>query len=299
MPELGDIGDADDIHAPLASQLSDWDIAVRYHDFKRDKYIKKDPKLRDALRSHSVHTIISRAKSIIQTLARKDPESLRPALNWNEVLQFESVDLDATLEESPLISVASIPLEVSDYWIRAPEKKPRPILIVTDTSLSMNGEKLALTAVALAVVFLQFPDDPIGMIAFENEARILKQPDERITLEVLIERFLDVPAQGYTHLERGLKSALQMTFRMDALRLSKPARTLLLTDGKYTAGRDPSYLAKHFRFLDILRLGQERSAKPFCEDLARAGHGMAFHIPDIELLPFTMYETVKRIMMSV
>src|SRR5262249_43358466 len=150
------------------------------------------------------------------------------------------------------------------------------------TSLSMTGEKLALTAVAIAVVLLQFPEDPVGIVAFENEARILKRPEERITLQELLERFLDVPAQGYTHLEDGMKASLKLVQSTSGGTSSRLPSTVLLTDGKYTAGRDPAYLAPRFPHLAVLKMGTERASMDLCRELARKGHGMVREVSDLE-----------------
>jgi Mg-chelatase subunit ChlD len=157
----------------------------------------------------------------------------------------------------------------------------------------MTGEKLALTAVALAVVLLQFPDDPIGIVAFENEAKVLKQPEERISISELVERFLDVPAQGYTHLEHGMRAALQLSRSANATSRSRRTSTVLLSDGKYTAGRDPAYLAPKFSHLVVLKMGRERASLELCRELANRGHGLLREVADLENLPEVMYGVVK------
>src|SRR5262249_54073557 len=150
--------------------------------------------------------------------------------------------------------VGEYPLTGADLWMNYRVHRKQPLVITVDTSLSMTGEKLALTAVALAVVLLQFPDDPVGIVAFENEAQVLKRPTEQITLQQLVERFLDVPAQGYTHLEDGMKAALKLVRSVDLGSQGRPPSAVLLTDGKYTAGRDPAYLAPKFPHLVVMKM---------------------------------------------
>lgn len=208
------------------------------------------------------------------------------------------IDLDETIESSPL-AVASVlddrsdtALTEHDVWISYNVKRRQPVVLSVDTSLSMTGEKLALTAVALAVVLLQFPEDPIGIIAFENEAKVVKRPDERISVHQLIERFIDVPAQGYTHLEDGMRAALALV-RSASGGQSRPASTVLLTDGKYTAGRDPDYLAPRFPHLIVLKMGKEKASHELCRVLAHKGHGVLREVGELEALPTVMYGVVK------
>jgi Mg-chelatase subunit ChlD len=169
-----------------------------------------------------------------------------------------------------------------------------PIVLSVDTSLSMTGQKLALTAVALAVVLLQFPDDPIGIIAFENRAIVIKRPEERVSLQQLIERFLDVPAQGYTHLEDGLRESLRLVHGLR--HQGRRPSTLLLTDGKYTAGKDPAYLASRFPHLVVLKMGREKASQGLCRELARKGNGHVEEVIELESLPDAMSETVRSLL---
>jgi Mg-chelatase subunit ChlD len=187
----------------------------------------------------------------------------------------------------------SIIPRAEDLWMEFQTVRDQAVVLSVDTSLSMTGEKLALTAVALAVVLLQFPDDPVGIVAFENDARVLKSPEEKITIEELLARFLDVPAQGYTHLEAGMKSALTLLRHVGEGRSRRPPSCVLLTDGKYTAGKDPAYLAPRFPHLVVLKMGDERSSHGLCEELAKKGRGALREVGDLEGLPEAMYGVVK------
>src|SRR6185312_12130139 len=119
------------------------------------------------------------------------------------------------------------PITDQDIWMSYTLHRRQSIILTVDTSLSMTGEKLALTAVALAVVLLQFPEDPVGIVAFENSAQVLKRPAERLTIQQLVERFLDVPAQGYTHLEDGLREALRQVRSLEGASAGRPPSTVL------------------------------------------------------------------------
>lgn len=205
------------------------------------------------------------------------------------------IDLEETIENAPWAALGTRRSSVreEDIWMEYRTTREQPIILAVDTSLSMTGEKLALTAVALCVVLLQFPEDPVGIVAFENEARVLKQLDERISTEELIARFLDVPAKGYTHLEAGMKAALRLLTSISAGRSRRPATCVLLTDGKYTAGKDPAYLAIRFPHLYVLKMGDERSSQALCEELAHKGRGALREVGDLEGLPAAMSGIVK------
>lgn len=283
-------GDADP-ELDLA-QSSGWDVATRYHEFKAQKKLTS-AQIR-ALRSVSAEAVLARAREILSSVTR--PSAIFSALQSELPPGAESVeiDLDETIDSNLPLGAAP------EIWMSYQSRFTQPLVLTVDTSLSMTGEKLALTAVALAVVLLQFPEDPIAIVAFENEAIVLKRVDETLTIRELVERFLDVPAQGYTHLEEGLLKALELARSIEkntggvttGLK-GRRTSTVLLTDGKYTAGRDPGYLAGRFANLVVLKMGAERASLPLCRELAQRGSGTLREVARLESLPQVMYGVVK------
>lgn len=288
-----DLGD-EDLEIELAS-ASSWDIATRYHEFSSKAALKNRAA---QLRRISAEAILERARETLGSIVHPVVQRAAP---WSEIpggAEDAEIDLEETLENSPLgiataLGRASHPLAAHDVWMNYRIHRKQSVVLAVDTSLSMTGEKLALTAVALAVVLLQFPEDPVGIIAFENEAKTVKRPEERISLQQLIERFLDVPSQGYTHLEDGMRAALRMVRGGNLQGLTRPPSTVLLTDGKYTAGRDPAYLASRFSHLVVLKMGEERASYELCREMAHKGRGRLQEVPDLEVLPGVMYDVVK------
>jgi len=281
--------DEDDLATELAS-ASAWDVATRYHEFKSKK--SSQSVVRE-LRRLSARAILERAQAVMGSVVHPVDQRIAP---WPEVpgdVASPDFDFDETLENAPLAMSGLAPVTAQDIWMDYTVPRRQSVVLSVDTSLSMTGEKLALTAVAIAVVLLQFPDDPVGIVAFENEPKVLKRPDERISLQLLLERFLDVPAQGYTHLEDGLKGALALVRTAGTAGQSRPPSTVLLTDGKYTAGRDPAYLAHRFPHLVVLKMGKERASLELCREMAQKGHGVLCEVGELEALPNIMYGVVK------
>lgn len=287
----------DDLFSELTS-ASGWDIATRYHEFKTKPSIKGNRKLGDQLRAISTRAVLQRAQKVLGSVARPTDHHHGVLSEMPSDALLAELDLEETFENAPWVALSKdrksklLP-RAEDLWMEFQTTRDQAVILSVDTSLSMTGEKLALTAVALAVVLLQFPDDPVGIVAFENEAKILKYPDERISVEELIARFLDVPAQGYTHLEKGMSSALKLLRSIHSGRSRRPPSCVVLTDGKYTAGKDPAYLASRFPHLVVLKMGDDRSSYPLCEDLAKKGRGALREVTDLEQLPEAMCAVVK------
>ncbi len=272
---------------------SSWDIATRYHEFKTKPSLKKNEKLADHIRKISARAVLDRAQAILGSIVRPMDRKLGTLDSIPPDASEVEIEIDETIENSPFVALGKAVARNEDLWMEYQVRRGQAVILSVDTSLSMTGEKLALTAVALAVVLLQFPDDPIGIVAFENESRILKSPDERISLEQLIERFLDVPAQGYTHLESGVRTALELVKNSKSLGIHRPPSAVLLTDGKYTAGKDPAYLASRFPHLVVMKMGNERSSRELCREMAKKGSGALREIDHLEALPQAMYSVVK------
>ncbi len=281
--------EADDGEMLDAGVSSAWDVATRYHEFKAKPSLKK---VAHHLREISTEAILEKARSVLGSVVHPTKVDLSP---WDSVpasAEGVELELDETTEGAPGILRGDV-VSASQLIMEYRTRRVQPVIIAVDTSLSMTGEKLALTAVALAVVLLQFPEDPIGIVAFENRPQVLKLPSERISVRELMARFLDVPAQGYTHLESGIQEALRLVGETEARGGGRPPAVLLLTDGKYTAGRDPAYLAPRFRQLNVMKMGPEKSSLPLCRDLAHRGGGSLREVAELESLPAAMYGVVK------
>lgn len=281
------------IRSSQAMELgSDWDIACRYQDL-RDLDLSREEIAR--LRSVSAQAVIERAQQVIGAISHPRRQV---TLSLDQVSYLEEeyeVDLDSTFEESPLLGQVGQLVRLEAIWVTLRQKRNFPLVICVDTSLSMTGEKLALTAVAIAVVLLQFPDESISIVAFENRAEVLKRSDEKLSIPQLLQRFLDVPAKGYTHLESGLVEALNQTQAITRRDARLRPCTILLTDGKYTAGKDPAYLASRFLNLSVLKMGQDRSSRELCRELAQRGGGSLKEISDLKEMPQAMYGFVKEL----
>jgi Mg-chelatase subunit ChlD len=290
LPPESSLNPMDDEMSDDLASASNWDIATRYHEFKSRPSMKTMAK---RLRKLSVDAILARAQEVLGSVVHPVEQRTSPWPDLPAQADQPEIDLEETIENSPL-GVARLTLEPQDIWMEYNVHRKQPVVLSVDTSLSMTGEKLALTAVALAVVLLQFPDDPVGIVAFENEAKILKRPDEKISIAQLIERFLDVPAQGYTHLEDGMKASLKLVYAARSVSGgSGLPSTVLLTDGKYTAGKDPAYLATRFPHLVVLKMGKERASLELCRELAKKGHGALREVGELDALPTVMYGVVK------
>jgi Mg-chelatase subunit ChlD len=268
----------------LKSLLTDWDVAVRYHDLKAKL---QSPRLHRRIAEISVREILLRAQGILGALVHSRTSGVAPLQEVPSGAEGVELDLDATLENS-------LP-ERLEPWMSFKRARVEPVILCVDTSLSMTGEKLALTAVAVAVVLLEFPDDPVGVVTFETEPHVVKGPNEQITIPEMVKRFLEAPSKGYTDIEDGLLAALKQVSEISSLGFQRPASVVLISDGKYTAGKDPSYLADRFPHLQVVKIGTDRSSQLLCHELARKGRGGLREVADMKDLPQALFNLVKEL----
>ena len=200
------------------------------------------------VRSSAIRAIIQKALATMGAVQR--PYDLRSA-PWSAHPQ-EEFDLEASLEEDPALNT---------LVVERREPKRAEVIICIDTSLSMTGRKLALTAVALAVLALQLEPEDYAVIAFESDANLVKPLGRRLQLDHVLEKFMEVPARGLTNIEAGLKMAQKQAL---SGKLPKKA-VILMTDGRYTAGKNPDYLVKSLPRLHVVQTGNPWSSPRFCQ----------------------------------
>ena len=250
------------------------------------------------LRAAGAAAIVRRARKVLGAVVHPTRSAQSP---WTETpidaTRIE-IAIEETLEAAPLAFApgSRAALAPADVVVDFERRRVQPVVLCLDTSLSMQGEKLALMGVAVAVVLLQFPEDPVAVIGFDDVAHVLKRADERIPAEALIERLLDVPGRPYTNLGAGLGRALEMAQRATRSSRGRPVSTVLVTDGKYTAGADPAPLATRFAHLTVLKVGADRAGLPLCRELARRGHGSVREASRLEGVPLAMYGAVQELL---
>jgi Mg-chelatase subunit ChlD len=253
---------------------SEWDKALHYHELKK----RLDDVRRAKVRAAAIHAIIGKAMATMGAVSR--PQVLKSA-PW-EVHPEGELDLEATLDEDP---------SLEQLLVEKREPRRAQVIICIDTSLSMTGRKLALTAVALAVLALQLDPEDLAVIVFESDANVIKPLGVRLSLYQLVEKFMEVPARGLTNIEAGLLLAEQ-----EARKGKLPRKAvILMTDGRYTAGKNPESIIPRLPCLHVVQAGSPWSSPRFCKGLARLGGGKFLRVAQLEHLPKALYALVSGI----
>lgn len=201
---------------------------------------------------------------------------------WGKQMYGE-LDLEHSLEEDP---------HLENLSVESRETRRVEVIVCLDASLSMTGKKLALNAVALAVLALQLDPDDLSIIAFDGRAHLVKPLLEKKTVYEILEKFMATPPHGLTNIEDALKMAASQAQKGH---LAKKA-VILMTDGRYTAGNNPEYLVPQLPRLHVVQTGNPWSSPRFCRGLAKRGQGKYIRVSQVEQLPRALYSLLQEIL---
>jgi Mg-chelatase subunit ChlD len=109
------------------------------------------------------------------------------------------------------------------------------LCLVVDRSGSMGGERLATAAIAAAACVLRAPTDT-SVLAFADRVIVVAPQGSPRPAEAIVDDLLCLRGHGPTDLALALRAARGQLERSDARRKV----TVLLSDGRPTAGGDPT-----------------------------------------------------------
>jgi len=205
--------------------------------------------------------------------------------------------------------------EPGDLIVRRRIDRRHQVVLMVDTSLSMAGEKMALAAVAAAVLALKLRPGDLAVALFADCARLVSRFGEEVPPAELVRRMLAVPCGGGTD----IAAALQLG-HAELQRGRDPGRSgLLVTDGVYTSGADPLPAAARFGPLHVLLMEEQPAAGPGAargpaasgrapvttwisprlhvgEAIARAADGGLVRVDGFPALPRRMLEVADRVL---
>jgi Mg-chelatase subunit ChlD len=263
------------------SALDGWQVA---EELSRVGAEIPDPELKEEARKLAVKAVLQRAHRLVGPI--------RPARRMvYEPMQEPhrgEMNVERTLE-----AMAGKPWpERQDWIIERRENKHQQVVLMMDVSLSMSGRNLALAALAGAVLALKLPPEDLSVVAFDSTARVLTRLNEMNEAEDVVRAILCQPARGFTNLEAALETGCREIERGQDRRRAG----LLITDGVYTVGGDPTPLAARFPQLFVLLTEDERMDPALCRRMANAGRGDVFSVAGFDELPDRMLDLANRLL---
>lgn len=253
--------DADTIRALAEDGLSGLDALARVM-----YYLPLD--LRELARRYALKAVLKLAP-LSGALHRKGGLT-RIAGSW----ESDDIDVEATVERC-LDSAPAPPEPV----VVARGKGGEALALIVDRSLSMSGFRIVAATLAAATLTYAIPSDRLAVIAFNEEAEVIKGFGYPTFRDRLAEAVLSLEPQGYTNFHAALSRAIK---EFEAAGYAE-TRALLVTDGEWTTGPNPLPLASAFTRLDVVCVPGRWWR--FAREMARRGGGRFFLLRGLEDLP--------------
>lgn len=251
-----------------------WEAAANWRALRKQARAEV---VRQALQGRAIDAILAKARDMVRHASRP---TRREEGGWPEP---GDLDLDRTLERPR-------PWGPDDLRLTRDVPREVELVAVLDMSLSMTGEKIALVALATAILRMKL--EHVAVVAFDTVAHPLVRVGEQASVREVVRRVLEVPAQGYTNIEGGLERGL-----VELRRSRRRERVgILLTDGVANVGRDPAVIAGQFPRLHVVHLGAHHpQGARCCEAMARAGRGRRFRARTYADLPRIVRDAVREL----
>lgn len=258
---------------PLDKLPPGWEAAKEWRRLRESL----SPGVRRVVMERAVDAVLARARALLRHAARP---TVREESGWPEA---GDLDLETTIERPR-------PWRPEDLRVERMVPREVDVVAVLDMSLSMTGEKIALVAVATAILRLKL--DHVGVVAFDTVPHVLVRTGEAVSPRELVRRVLEVPAQGYTNIEGGLNAALGQLRR--AKRRERVG--MLFTDGVANVGQDPVRTAGRFPRLHVVHLGEYHpQGARTCLGMANAGRGRLYRARSYADLPEVVKTAVRQL----
>jgi gas vesicle protein GvpN len=201
----------------------------------------------------------------------------------------ENFDLEQTIE-----NYYGKPLEYRDIAIINKIPRKLAVALMLDASNSMHGYRIIMAALAVAALAYKLEKDYYSIVAFKDEAEILKGIDEEMDIEDIVSKILSFKYGGLTNIEDGLRKGLE---QIEQLREDVSDRLgIIVTDGWVTAGGNPLDVAVKYSKLHVLQVGiggGRLESVELAESIAKAGRGIHILIEDFNELPYALMNILR------
>lgn len=255
-----------------------WSIAQHYTDIKRRL---KDKRLLQIAKRIAVKAIIYRTLQLLGPTRRRMEQVKEPYAPG----QKGEIDIEMTVEQM----LGKTEIDASDLIIESKHPRKMACIMMIDASLSMSGDKLAMATASLGVLAYKLKSIDYSVIAFDNVARVMKQLDQKIAVETIVGDLLDIPAMGFTNIEDALRSGI----RELSSTAVKDKVGIMITDGNYTAGKDPREFAAQYPKLFVIMIRSHDSKPELCEEMAALGKGKVMAVDTFEEIPCVLRDLLR------
>ena len=268
--------------------LDGWQVAVN---LTRTECRIEDPDLRFFAEQLAAGAVLARASRLVGPLRA----ATHVVCETPSEPHTGELDVERTLEN---VLGKSFP-EPQDWVVRRREERRHQVCLMVDASPSMEGENMAIAAVATVVLALKLRPEDLSVVVFDRHAHTMTRLGAPDPPSEVVRRMLRKPIQRCTNIAAALElGAAELERGRDPRRSG-----LLITDGVATVGGDPLPMAHRFPRLSVLFTedddalpSQRRQAAPLCRRLADAGRGDVFPVRAYRDLPRRLLDVANHVL---
>ncbi len=257
-----------------------WAIAQNYSMLR---ITLKDHALLELAKRIAVKATIHRVLQLLGPVSMPTSVSREPFRLGDDA----EIDVEATLEE--IVERGHVSPE--DLIVERREPRRLAVAMMLDASLSMTGDKLAMATAAIAVLAFRLKTVDFMLITFNDRPMVIKRVDQARRLDDLISDLLDARAGGYTNIDEALRKGKEGLLRAE----TRDQVGILVTDGNYTVGENPSKAASMYRRLFVIMTESHDCQPMTCEDIARSGGGHMYSVSSFDEIPRVLYKVLRKV----
>ncbi|MFX1289268.1 MAG: VWA domain-containing protein, partial [Promethearchaeota archaeon] len=183
-------------------------------------------RLKEIIKQIMIDLGINAANSLIGT-AKSGPLVENIVIPYTLGDDFELIDLEETLSNLLEGGKTVNTITNEDFLVSKTTDGLRCLVLELDISGSMSGNKLAQMALCTTMLVYAFKPEELALTFFESNTHKLKNLEEEVELEKVVDELLDITARGGTCINHALKWA-NLQFEKKAR--SKYKLNVLFTD---------------------------------------------------------------------
>jgi uncharacterized protein YegL len=222
--QMGD--DALDMAFSSLGAGSGLDLLEQWFYLKHNVSAKIKKRLKEIIKQIMIDLGINAANSLIGT-AKSGPLVENIVIPYTLGDDFELIDLDETISNLLEGGKTVETITNDDFLVSKTTDGLRCLVLELDISGSMQGNKLAQMALCTTMLVYAFKPEELALTFFESNTHKLKNLDEDVELEKVVDELLDITARGGTCINHALKWA-NLQFEKKAR--SKYKLNILFTD---------------------------------------------------------------------
>ena len=119
----------------------------------------------------------------------------------------DTIDLDETLENILYLGKKVEQVSIEDFIVRKTVSGRRCVIFLVDVSGSMSGPPLASATLTTTMLLYAFSRDELGIALFESNTHVICEINEKIEIDTIADKLLDLRAMGGTQMQRALEWA--------------------------------------------------------------------------------------------